>query len=204
MSIPRKPISIPAGRSRAFPVSNAAVAETTAAPARAPALPAAVIPPLVPGCTGSRDHKSLGADRLRPPTVDAQVSAAAAESVAVTSQTLRAGSEEPSTASRAAAAPLASTCQASRRSPLASILAVSGVGASLETRLLEMKKAASTAPPTQPVPWRIPAPTAQAARAPDEVRVAENQAMLATLALTRTASRSDGSLSGFPSPTEAD
>ena len=28
MSIPRKPISIPAGRSRAFPVSNAAVAET--------------------------------------------------------------------------------------------------------------------------------------------------------------------------------
>jgi len=87
---------------------------------------------------------------------------------------------------------------------LASILAVNGVGASLETRLLEMKKAASTAPPIQPVPWRIPAPTAQAARAPDEVRVAENQAMLATLALTRTASRSDGSLSGFPSPTEAD
>jgi hypothetical protein len=204
MSIPRKPISIPAGRSRAFPVSNAAAADTTAAPARAPALPAAVIPPLVPGGTGSRDHKSLGADRLCPPTVDAQVSAAAAESVAVTSQTLRAGSEEPSTASSAAAAPLASTCQASRRSPLASILSVRGVGATLEIRLLEMKKAASTAPPIQPVPWRIAAPTTEAARAPDEVRVAENQAMQVTLALTRTASRSDGWLSGSPSPSEAD
>ena len=152
MSIPRKPISIPAGRSRAFPVSNAAIADTTAAPARAPALPAAVIPPLVPAGTGSRDHKSLGADRLRPPTVDAQVSAAAAESVAVTSQTLRAGSDEPSTASNAAAAPFAITCQASRWSPLASILSVSGVVATLEIRLLEMKKAASTAPPIQPVP----------------------------------------------------
>src|SRR3954471_12611526 len=134
MSIPRKPISIPAGRSQAFPVSNAAVAETTAAPARAPALPAAVIPPLVPGGTGSRDHKSRGAARLRPPTDDAQVSAAAADSVAVTSQVLRAGSEEPNTASTAAAAPLARTCQASRRSLLASILAASGVGATLETR----------------------------------------------------------------------
>jgi hypothetical protein len=87
---------------------------------------------------------------------------------------------------------------------LASIPAVSGVGATLDTRLLEIKKAASTAPPVQPVPWRIAAPTAQAARAPDGVRVAENQAMQATLALTRTASRSDGSLSGSPSPTGAD
>ncbi len=204
MSIPRKPISIPGSRSRAFPVSNAAVAETTAAPARAPALPAAVIPPLVPGGTGSRDHKSLGTARLRPPTEDAQVSAAAADSVAVTSQILRAGSEEPNRASNAAAAPLASTCQASRRSPFASIVAVSGAGCTLEMRLLEMKKAASTAPPVQPVPWRIPAPTTQAARAPDEVRVAANQAMQATLPLTRTASRGDGPLSGFPSPTGAD
>jgi len=204
MSIPRKPTSIPAGRSRAFPVSNAAVAETRAAPTRAPAFPAAVTPPLVPGGTGSRDHRSLGAARLRPPTDDAQVSAAAADSVAVTSQLLKAGSEEPNTASTAAAPPLASTCQASRRSLLASIVAISGVGATRETRLLAMKKAASTTPPVQPVPWRIAAPTTQAATAPEGLRVAENQAMQTTLALTRAASRSDGSLSGFPSPNEAD
>src|SRR5215213_854083 len=151
-SIPRKPINIPAPRSRALPVRSAPVAETTAAPATAPRFPTAVIPPLVPGGTRPRDHKSLGAARLRAPREDAQVSAAAADSVAVTSQVLRAASEEPKRASSAATAPLASTCQASRRSPLASIICGGGPGDILEIRLLETKKTASTAPPVQPVP----------------------------------------------------
>jgi hypothetical protein len=56
------------------------------APASAPVDPAGVTPPLVPFGTVRPDHNKRGGVRLRPPTEVAQVSAAAAARLAVTSQ----------------------------------------------------------------------------------------------------------------------
>jgi hypothetical protein len=66
--------------------------------------------------------------------------------------------------------------------------------------LLDTKKAARTAPPLQPVPYRMTVPTVHAANAPDFDRVPACQAIPATPALTMTASGSDGEVSGPPPP----
>src|ERR671910_658533 len=73
----------------------------------------------------------------------------------------------------------------------------------LETKLLDTKKAANTAPPVQLVPYRMSVPTVAAAGAPDIESVPARHAIQATPALTTAASGSDGAVSGPPAPPAA-
>jgi hypothetical protein len=86
---------------------NAPASPTVAAPSRAPTVPRAVTPPLVPGGTGMPVRMLRGWRALRPPNAVAQVSAAAAARLAVTIHSPSPGTLAPSSDPRPAAPPLA-------------------------------------------------------------------------------------------------
>lgn len=98
-------------------------------------------------------------------------------------------------AATAAGPPLAQTCHGSRRSPFASEISTFGSGSSRATRLLDTKKAASTAAPGHPTPARMVAPISAAETAPPGVSVPARQATAAArmetaLAVNRLTARS--------------
>jgi hypothetical protein len=197
-SIPAKPISVPASASHGTPAAQAPVSDTSAAPTTAPPAPAAVTPPLVPGATRRRVQSRRGGTRLSDPIDVAQVSAAAAAKLAVTSQILRGKSSGAMTAASAATPPFANTCQASRRSPLRSNASANRLAVSFDIRLLETKKTARTAPPCHPAPNNISTPMIHAARDPPKERVPACHAMPDTPALTSAASGNEGGVRGAP------
>jgi hypothetical protein len=200
-SIPAKPISVPASASDGTPAAQAPVSETSAAPRIAPQAPAVVTPPLVPGTTFCPVQSRRGGTGLSDPTDVAQVSAAAAARLAVTSQILRAKSLGAMTAASAAAPPFANTCQASRRLSLRSNSGANRLAVSFDIRLLETKKTARTAPPCHPAPTSIRTPMIHAARAPPKERAPTCHAMPDTPALTNAASGNDGEVrSALPLP----
>jgi hypothetical protein len=197
-SIPTKPISVPASASDGTPAAQAPVSETNAAPTTAPPAPRVVTPPLVPGTTCRLVQSRRGGTGLSDPTDVAQVSAAAAARLAVTSQILRGKSSGATTATSAATPPFANTCQASRRSPLRSNSGANRLAVSLDIRLLETKKTARTAPPCHPVPNSIKTPMIHPARAPPNDRVPACHAMPETPALTSAASGNESGVRGAP------
>ncbi len=136
------------------------------------------MPPLMPRASSPPRSSRRGGVRLQPPAAVAQVSAAAAARLPVTTQSPSDASWSPSSAPSAAGPPLAATCHGSRRSPFGSRPA--GAGASRPITLLETKKAANTAPPAHPVPTSTAIPTSQAATAPPVVRLRTPQASSAT------------------------
>ena len=196
-SIPAKPIPIPSGKRTAAPPEATAVAATSPAPPSAPRLPMRVMPPLAPTATVSPKNSSRGGVRLIPPRLVAQVSAAAAARLPVTTHRPSSGTRSPSRAPSAAGPPLAPTCHASRRSPLGSRPARGGLNR--PTTVLEMKKAARTAPPPHPVPATTAVPTSHAAIAPAPVSEPTRHAAAASAAAASAAAGGDTGVSRAPS-----
>ena len=92
---PRNLSSIPSGKRTAAPPEATAVAATSTAPPSAPRLPMRVMPPLAPTATVSPKNSSRGGVRLRPPRLVAQVSAAAAARLPVTTHRPELRHQEP-------------------------------------------------------------------------------------------------------------
>jgi hypothetical protein len=92
----------------------APAAATRNAPPSAPKVPNRETAPLVPDGTDFHVNRCRGGRRLQAPSEVAQVSAAAAARLAVTTQRARPGLPQARIAPSAAGPPLASTCQGSR------------------------------------------------------------------------------------------
>ena len=145
---------------------------TISAPASAPTVPRSVIPPLVPGGTVSAGKEVTR--RPRAPRTDGSSPGIRGGHSQACGHDPSTRALDPASAPTAATPPLASTCQWSRREPLAP-RRMPGSGLTRDTILPPIKKVRSAAPPGSPVPVRMAVPTAVAATAPGPVRARRAQ-----------------------------